>query len=43
LGAPPQKNLRGSKFRNFDIETGLAQGSRVTLTSNLQVVVGHDV
>jgi len=30
----PPKNLRGSKFRNFDIETGLAQGSRVTLTSN---------
>jgi len=32
-GLPP-KNLRGSKFTNFDIETGLAQGSRVTLTSN---------
>ena len=32
-GLPP-KNLRGSKFKKFDIETRLAQGSRVTLTSN---------
>jgi len=31
-----QKNLQGeeSKFRNFNIQTGLAQGSRVTVTSN---------
>ena len=33
-GVPPKKKLRGSKFRNFDIETGIAQGSRVTRTSN---------
>ena len=41
----PLKNLRGSKFRNFDIETGLAQ-SGVTGHTHfkfLQVVVGHDV
>ena len=35
LGAPtPQKNSGGSKFRNFDIETGIAQGSWVARTSN---------
>ena len=35
LGAFPQKKIwGGSKFRNFDIETGTAQGSRVTRTSN---------
>ena len=34
-GFPPKKFEGGSKFRNFDIETGLAQGSRVTLTPNL--------
>jgi len=33
-GLPPKKFEGGLKFRNFDIETGLAQGSRVTLTSN---------
>ena len=31
---PPKKFVWGSKFRNFNIQTGLAQGSRVTLTSN---------
>ena len=33
-GLPPKKILGGSKFKKFDIETRLAQGSRVTLTSN---------
>ena len=28
-GLPPPKKIEGSKFRNFDIETGIAQGSRV--------------
>ena len=33
-GSPPKKKFEGgSKFRNFDIETGIAQGSRVTHTS----------
>ena len=31
---PPKKISGGSKFRNFDIEIGIAQGSRVTRTSN---------
>ena len=33
-GLPPKKFEGGSKFKKFDIETRLAQGSRVTLTSN---------
>ena len=33
-GLPPKKISGGSKFRNFDIETGIAQGSWVARTSN---------
>ena len=33
-GLSPKKFEEGSKFKNFDIETRLAEGSRVTLTSN---------
>ena len=33
-GVPQKKFWGGSKFRNFDIETGIAQGSRVTRTSS---------
>jgi len=33
LGAP-QINLRGLKLVNFNIQTSLAQGSKVTITSN---------